>query len=244
MTLFKDQDDQDSVDPNKNYLDELVGEDKKFKTPEELARGKAEADAFVERLKSELSGLRQELSTRLKLEEVVDRISKQPPSSEPEPKAPEQGDLSAILSPEKVKEMVAQTISDSEKAGRRQRNMALVEQKLQEAFGPTFRRTVKNEAQQLGLGEDFLNNLAAEQPTAFLKLFNVTPQPEVNSTATSAPRSQVNSEALGFRPDSSVRRKSYYDNLRKTKPSDYWSVSVQNEIHREAHKQGPSFFDR
>ena len=34
--LLDDNDDQITVDENKNYLEELVGEGKKFKSPEEV----------------------------------------------------------------------------------------------------------------------------------------------------------------------------------------------------------------
>lgn len=243
--IFNSENDEPVIDQSKNYLTELVGEDKKFKTPEDLAKGKAEADAFIEKLKGELSGLRQELNTRLKLEEVVDRISSssKSPSSEQEPKALEQDASKSAITPEAVQELVNKTLTDAQKATQRTRNMQFVEQKLQEAFGPTFRRTIKEQAQKLGIGEEFAKNLAAEQPNAFLKLFDVSPRQEAASTSQGAPRSSVNSEALNFRPDAGVKRKSHYEALRKKEPARYWSVAVQNEMHKEAQRQGESFFD-
>src|SRR4029450_8159059 len=96
--LFSDESDI-NVDPNKNYLEELVGEGKKFKTPEDLARGKAESDSFIERLQKELHGLRNELKSRLQLEEVVDRISSasKSPISEQPPREPDNGQPASQL---------------------------------------------------------------------------------------------------------------------------------------------------
>lgn len=241
MTLF-DPDDP-VVDPNKDYLTELVGDDKKFKSPQELARAKAEADAFIERLKTEAAGLRSELQTRMKLEEAVEKLqSKQtPPSSEQEPKAHEQGSKPA-LTPEELEVLIQKTLEQNNQKTQRQRNVEAVEQALKEAFGPTYRRTVTEQAKKLGLGEDFLTSLAADQPAAFLKLLDVQKQPEVNSTAVTPPRSSFN-DAMGWKPGDNVKRQSFYNKMRKTDPSRYWSVSVQNEIHREAQRQGETFFD-
>lgn len=241
--LFSDQDDSPVIDPSKNYLEEYVGEGKKFKSAEDLAKAKAESDAFIEKLKSETAGLRQELNTRLKLEEAIDRLSSQAPSSEHEPKAPEQDQGQPAIKPEDIVKAVKDSLTADEKKAQRAKNTSFVEEKLQEAFGPTFRRTIKEQAQRLGIGEEFARNLAAEQPNAFLKLFDVKAQPEGNSTAQNIPHSNVNSEALGFKPDAGIKRKSFYDNLKKKDPKSYWSVRVQNDMHKEAQKQGASFFD-
>jgi hypothetical protein len=242
--LFDDTDETPVIDPNKDYLSELVGEGKKYKDPAALARAVMEKESFIEKLKGETSGLRQELNTRLKLEEVVDRISKpQSPSSEAIQQATEQDGQPAI-NPEDIVQKVRDSLTADQKKAQRAKNLEYVESKLQEAFGPGFKRTMKQQAQKLGLGQDFSQNLAAEQPEAFLKLFDVKPQPEVNSTAQDIPQSSFNSESLGFRPDTGVRRKSYYDNLKKADAKAYWSVSVQNQMHKDAQKQGEAFFDR
>jgi hypothetical protein len=245
MTLFSDQDDAPVIDPNKDYYSEFVGDDKKYKDNQAVGRALAEKDAFIERLKAETSGLRTELQTRLKLEEVVDRISSsKSPSSEQTQNAPEPDNSKpADITPDKVKELVAQTINETSLATQKKRNVAFVESKLQEAFGPTYNRTIKDQAQKMGVGEEFLKSLAADQPQAFLKLFDVVPRQETNSTAANAPRSEINTEGLGPRHNDGVKRKSFYENLRRKDPKTYWSVAVQSEEHKEALKQGASFFD-
>ena len=53
-----------------NVLETLVGDGKKFKTPEDLAKGKVEADAFIETLKNQIGLMKQEME---KLGATADR---------------------------------------------------------------------------------------------------------------------------------------------------------------------------
>jgi len=47
---------------SKTSLEELVGEGKKFKTVEDLAKGKLEADSFIAQLEGELKGVKGDLT--------------------------------------------------------------------------------------------------------------------------------------------------------------------------------------
>ena len=62
--------------------EDLVGEGKKFKTIDDLAKGKAQADTHITNLEKELAELRQDLSARLTVEDFVSRVGK--PRSESE----------------------------------------------------------------------------------------------------------------------------------------------------------------
>lgn len=243
--LFQDDSDN-SIDPDKDYFSELVGEGKKYKDQTAAGRALVEKDSFIDRLKAEAAGLRQELSTRLKLEEVVSKISSATPPNNDDNQNREQGlDKAANqLTSEDVSKLVTQAMSETEKKTQRAKNTSYVEETLKEAFGPTFRRTIKAQAEKLGVGEEFLSTLAQDQPNAFLKLMDVGERRENNSTATNAPHTTVNTEALRFRPSNSVKRMSHYEEMRKKEPKKYWSVAVQNEIHAEALKQGESFFQK
>jgi hypothetical protein len=76
--LFEEADPTLTSTTNVNPLEALVGEGKKFKTAEDLARGKLEADNFVKQLQTELATLREDLNGRIKLEEFMDRLEKTP----------------------------------------------------------------------------------------------------------------------------------------------------------------------
>src|SRR5882757_7528259 len=79
-----DQNNQDlppQLDQSRNYLADLVGPDKKFKTNEDLARGKAEADVTIElfkkrqdELRTDYLKLREEANEQAKLQDLLDRL--------------------------------------------------------------------------------------------------------------------------------------------------------------------------
>src|SRR2546426_10450626 len=77
------------VDPNKDYLAELVGDGKKFKTSQDLARGKFEADQYIEVLKRRQDEMRadylkisEESKTRATLDDLVKRLENRSASND------------------------------------------------------------------------------------------------------------------------------------------------------------------
>ena len=80
--LNPDANDDATFDSTKDYLKELVGEGKKFKTVEDLAKGKAESDAFISSVTRENKELRdsykkaiEEVNSRTRLEDLVTKLS-------------------------------------------------------------------------------------------------------------------------------------------------------------------------
>lgn len=230
------------VEEGKNYLEELVGEGRKFKSPEELARGKVEADAFIERLKSELAELRNELSSRVRLEEAIDKLL-----SNQTPAAPANGDNHApddggskteMLTTQQIEEMLERRLSEREKEQVRARNLAEVRNKLAETFGPDYVSKLKQLAVELGTSNEELNKLAAENPKMFLRLVNVggNSAPVQNPL----PKSGISPDAA--RPQTGVRNKAYYDNLRKTDPRTYWTPKIQNQLYNDRLALGEKFY--
>lgn len=239
--LFTDQN-TNVVDPNKNYLEELVGEGKKFKSVEDLARAKAEADAFIERLKTETNGLRDELKTRTTLDEVLDRLNKsQDTNSNASNQNNQNGENGSgtALKPEDLARMIDERVSQREQARRAQENLAEVAQKLTEAYGSNFATKLKQEADALGLSQDYVNNLAATAPKALFRLLGVDSKPPQNNLFT-PPTNQVRSP--GSSQTSGDRTKAYYDDLKKRDPAQYWNPSTQNQMHKDALRLGESFF--
>jgi hypothetical protein len=239
--------------PQGDYLNALVGEDKKFKSVEDLAKGKLESDQFIQRLQQENEGIREELKTRVTLQEFMDQMNqqaKQVPqkAAEETPSAFEQAPAEpqkSGISPEDLESLLEKKLSEREQISNSQRNLKQVTAKLNEVFGPSYISEVKKKAAELGVGEKFFDNLAKTQPNAFLKLMDVNESTPVHRVADgSPPASQVNTSANTSNFGSSTKRNmAYYDKIRESDPNRYWSSSVQNEMHNEALKQGEEFFN-
>lgn len=234
-----------------NPLEDLVGEGKKFKTPEDLARGKVEADQFIERLKGELAGLRSELNTRQTLEQLMDKMAAGNGSNTDNSnqmannQTPPNGDGTKSFTEDDVMRIVESKLSEAEKIRVQNNNLSLVRSVLAERYGNDFVSKLKESAETLGVDENFLQDMAKDQPKAFLKLIDTgaagnTSQSSNNSLFT-PPTGQMNS-GQGFKP-SAGRTKGYYDQLKAKSPSEYWSPAIQNQMHKDALSLGEKFFD-
>lgn len=228
-----------AIDPNTNYLDVLVGDGKKFKTPEELARGKAESDAMIARLIAEKRTLESEVNSRKRLEELVDQLGSRglPPSPtnddtsrREQDEAPKQPDVKALLE---------EALTARDKENRRSQNTDAVKQVLTSKLGPGYASIVKQQADTLGVGTEFLSNLAAEQPKAFLKLLGLEDSAPREPGLFTPPASQ---STTTFKPNTSERTFAQYEKIRRENPTEYWSARTQTQLHADAMRLGPDFY--
>ena len=126
------------VDENKDYLAELVGDGKKFKDNQALARGKHEADLTVEAMKTRLDELRsdyqklhEDRQQGATLQELKDLIQSQ-----------KQSDGNSTLNandlnvpqfkPEDIEKLVQDTIDKRDSARKEQDNLNYVLQRLKD----------------------------------------------------------------------------------------------------------------
>ena len=86
------------TDPSTSYLEQLVGEGKKYSNPEELAKAYFNADGFINHLKNETGSLREELEKRMTLEELLAEKQQEQQIST-EPKAVEQPQETPVIEP-------------------------------------------------------------------------------------------------------------------------------------------------
>jgi len=238
MTLFNDTDHSVTIDPEKNYFDELVGPDRPYKDEKALARGAAEKEAFILRLKKENEGLRGEISTRTRMEELLERLSSSstPATITPvEPQAPQEPRAADVMTPEKVQELW----NENERKRVADTNVTHVKQVLRAQWGSDYATKLREQAETLGLGENFMNSVAETNPQAFFRLVGLDrSRTETESGISLAPpRTQVN--AVNFKPNTGEKKDyQYFENMRKSSDKAvrerYWSTSVQNEIHRLA----------
>jgi chromatin segregation and condensation protein Rec8/ScpA/Scc1 (kleisin family) len=239
------------VDPNKDYLTEYVGEGKKFKDPADLARAKAHSDAFIERLQRELSGIRTELNTRVKLEELMDRMSATNTDRNVNSQATQtagengqDGTASKNLSSEDIERVIEQRLQAKEQERLVANNVQAVKSRLVSEFGDNYVAELEARTKSLGLSKDFVADIAKREPRALFALLGLDSagsQQKSQNDLFTPPRSSVNT--AGFSATGTSEKKfEDFEKIRKQDPTRYWSAQVQNELHKQAMKLGEKFY--
>ncbi len=243
-------DDKSSV----NYLD--VAKDK-FKTEsgdldvEGLARGKYESDSHINNLETELHQLRGDLKSQTNMEQnmlsFLDKVGVDNASSgdnqSHESQSQESVKIGGGITREEVVELLLNDRNETQESFKRDKNKDLAISAMRSNWGNNYRKTLEGKAVELGVDSKFLNNLAAEQPTAFIKLVGADVKREASdSHRTEAPHSTTNIGKTNL--DGTRHGYAYYQQMRKSNPTQYHSVAVQKEMHRlqgEAMSRGEDF---
>lgn len=236
--------DQPQIDETKNYLQDLVGEDKKFKTPEDLAKGKFLADSYVKILERRLDEMRtdylkvsEENKARAKLEELIDQMnnktqqltsSEQPPAKEV-PQTP---------SLDQIESLVSNKISQVETQRKERENFNLITNKLKELYGNDYQVYLNKQTEDLGLSKEFVNDMARKHPSAFIRTFGLDAS-RSNDSFQAPPRTNV-----GFTPKLPEKRTwSYYQKLKQTDPKLYLDPKTAVQMQDDAIALGEEFAD-
>lgn len=232
-------------------LETLVGDGRKFSSVDELAKAKLESDRFIEQLKAENAGLREDLSKRQSLEELVTQareslFTQQPANTDNQPDAIEpnttpQEEQKAVTSDDELLERIRAVTAQERERETRSANLNTVRGRLNELYGEKSEEVLKRRAEELGLGIDFLTEVAAKSPKAFFTTLGVEAPAKAPSTAPN--RSEVNTEALNNANSGAAKEGTWqwYEELRKTNPTLYWQPKIQRKLHADAQKDPAAF---
>ena len=234
-----DNSEGDQAQSEGEILASLVGEDKTFKTVEALAKGKSEADKFIEKLQAENAEMRESVGEMQKkneraatIDDIMELVNRRPNDGEA-------GNQSETISKEDVQALVREGLKVSEtdrtrRGNREKANVAL----LQKFDGDAALATAHLESKsvQIGMPIKSMLELAETSPTAFQTLVGIeqtNPSPTIRST--------VNTDGTG--PASQVRDAAYYRDL-KAKIGDraYFEPRLQNQMMRDAEQLGVDKF--
>ena len=252
IDLFEDREEDshrenlEPIDPDRNYYEDLVGEDRKYKDEAALARAVVEKDNFIERLKQETAGLREQLNTSTNLEQFLDRLDKREKGSVEEAEGdrdhPGETRRNSSLSIEDIDKLIESKVSEREQKRIQLSNLELVKQELQKNLGSKYVEQLEEVGKSLDMSQEEINNLAMTKPKVLLSLVNAKAGNQASRQEGSlfaAP--QGRSTPLDDKP---VRRtQSYYNSIKAKDPSTYWSPRIQNQMHNDALQMGDSFFD-
>lgn len=239
--------DETVIDPNKDYLSDLVGEGKKYKDPAAMAFGVVNAQAHIAKLESETKTLRDELQKRSTAEEILKKITEaktetpslgNPPVETNRPQGLDQSELLKLIA-----EQVANKVKETDAEREYRANFEHVKSELQKLWGNDWQEKLQGQAKSLGLGQEWLTQLAGAQPKAFLSLMGVQ-EPKPREASPFSVQS-VNTAAFQTANRTGEKTQKYYNDLKLKDPVAY--AKNQKAIHAEqmaqALKLGEAFFD-
>jgi hypothetical protein len=224
---------------NAASVDQLVGEGKKFKTVDDLAKGKLESDAYIEQLKGELSGLRQDLTARVKLEEVLDRLTSRSSeeNDEGDNRSLDNSSSQPAISESELNRLIDHKITQKERERTVSQNRTQALDNLKRLYGSDYEARLEEYAATHGLDRADINYLAGKSPTALLELMGVKAPVERPFTP---PRSAVNTQSFSNNLAPEQGSWDYYQKMKKDNPTLYWSPKVQNQMHNDLIKRAQS----
>jgi hypothetical protein len=237
----------DNSDEGIDYIQALS---KNGKAPDaaELAKGKYHADIHIARLEREQAEMRKDLEARLSYEALMDQIKelqKSPASnSNPNQHLNDRGEnvneKPNAMSQEEIARLIKETLNQESSQRTQSQNIATVIDQLKASWGNNYENVLLQKAQELGVSKEYMQNLAATAPKAFLASVGIgATAPKGNAGFDGPPRSNVNTQNFGSK---NVKNYAYFQKLRKDDPSAYHHVSTQKEMHKLAAEMGDSFY--
>lgn len=255
MNLLDDTNHNDpiEIDPNKDYFAELTGPGGKFdRTKYEsesdmykaIARGKVEADKYVDHLKArhdelrqDWSKLREEYNAGPKLKEYLDQLVAQ--KSQNDHIHPVEDVKQPVYDPNEIEKLLESKLTAREQARREEDNYKLVESKLTEHYGSNYQSVLKQQVDQLGLDKEFVNDLARKHPSVLFRTLGIEGQ-KSNDNFQAPPMSSQRRDP--FAP-TTKRTNAYYQKLRKEQPAVYRTPKIQDQMFKDAIELGDAFND-
>lgn len=232
---------------DKSYLNELVGDTGRYRDAEALARAAIEKDRHIEKLEREGAILRSELQQRTTLEEFMERMTTRPSGNDTvlTPQAPNPGSDAPRpdpLTPELVQDLLKKQLAEQREQDRQESNAQFVRSNLEKTFGAEWQASLETRVRELGITEEFAIDLARKQPKAFLALVGTKPDTPAPRPGT-PPAPSYDASRFPTSPNGAAKNKKYYDALLAKDINLYLSPKIQNEMYREAEKQGQAFFE-
>lgn len=236
--IFKEivLDDNQDIDPVK-YAAAKYGDGENVDL-EKLAKSKYESDRHIKKLEAELAEMRQEITSKQTMDEIMTQIkalsTPKPPQDHGSPNQPPVQDEDKV----NIEEVVSRLLSQKEQESQAAKNRRLIEDALVQEWGEDALINVNKKAKELGVSIEQLNRLTVESPQIVLNLLGLsgrkdTPAPVV------APRGRSSAPA---EPLPTTRNKAYYDRLKATNPSEYFTPKIRNQMMKDAMALKEAFF--
>ena len=218
---------------------DLVGEGKKFKTVDDLAKGKVEADAFIEKLTRELAEVREVANKNINAEQQLEALKNELKSLR-DAGGQARENTTPALSGRDIEALVERSITQKEASKTASQNLAESNAKTVEHFGTleAAKKAVETKAVELGVTVEYLRETAAKSPTAFAHLIGLDGKQAPGSPGSFIQPSRAAPTKEGTPENLIPGTYAYAENVRRTKPAEYWSKGFQQKHVWEAAKKG------
>jgi hypothetical protein len=165
----------------------LVGTGKKYATPEDALRSVPHAQAHIARLEQEMQELRERAAQAKAIDDVYEAlVSRQQGEQVATAQAP-------IVDERFIDAVLERKLEEQKRAEEKRVNLNKVRESLTAKFGEKAPEAFKKKAEELGINEGFLTDLAAKSPAAALELFGANAKEKVT---TAVPSGSINPQAF------------------------------------------------
>lgn len=211
-----------------NLVEALVGDGRKYKSVEELAKAYTSADDFIEQLKTENAELRNAAAAGKTVDDILEQLNKngqKPPETPPGNAGQGSKSTGAAATAEDIARIVRETVTGLETQKAQESNLLKADRLMKEKFGDDAKKVFADTAVNATLRTAYMN-LAAVDPEKFVNLF--APKQQQQSTQSDS-NSTVNT-ASNFNNPNAVNvegTKEYFTNIRRTNPTLYYSQDFQ-----------------
>lgn len=256
-TLLNDGSDLPTIDPNKDYYEELTGPGGKFdrtrykdetELKQAISKSKTEADQYIEILKrqrdemrTDYLRMREENTSRARLEDLINQLSSKTSNSE-ETHANEKSQPE--FDPKQIESLVTNKVQELEASRQQTANFNMVRDRLRQKYGENYKSVVEKQIEELGITTDDLDRLARNQPKLLIKTLSLDSNQERNADSRfqSPPQSQQRLTD-SFSPKVQKRTWSYYKDLMKKDPSLKFDRNTAIQMQKDAIELGDEFRD-
>lgn len=227
------------IDPEKDYFSEQVGEGKKYKDQTAAGRALVEKDNHITRIESENAEMRSALLKSKSMQDLIDQMAAQrptPPVIPPVTIPAKAGDPEPQTQP-KVEDLVRAEVNKITAIKTSSDNRKRVAEVLRANYGPGFKTVLEQKIEALGVGPEFIDNLAGNSPQAVLQLLGISET--VRPTTVAAPATRTNPGTSG---QNGAKNFAFYENMRKTDKAKYFSSRNTQEMITALETQGDDFY--
>ena len=214
----------ESTPPQDSFVQKLVeAKGENWKNPEVLAKGKLEADGYIQELETQLNSMREDLSKQDYAKTLLDQLqNKAAESTTANTVTPKNnigdtsdGNTNPNLSEEDLKSLVERTLTERDKDSVVKQNLNLVNEEMEKSYGT--------------------DASAKESPTAFFNLIG-----ELKKDFKPMVQGSVRTEGVNMQV-STERNWAYYQKLRRENPNQYYTPKVQQSLMEDKVRMGERF---